>query len=76
MGKKHCNEFRIFTNTYFAYMTTTDIWPNYYTFWVSYFGLHILEVQIDYFLNGISVKTIVFVRVYNQQFLDYTFDGL
>ena len=27
-----------------------------------------LEVQVDYFLNGFSVKTIVLVGIYNQQF--------
>ena len=27
-----------------------------------------LEVQADYFLNGFSVKTIVLVGIYNQQF--------
>ena len=27
-----------------------------------------LEVQVDYFLKGFSVKTIVLVGIYNQQF--------
>ena len=27
-----------------------------------------LEVEVDYFLNGFSLKTIVLVGIYNQQF--------
>ena len=30
--------------------------------------IYALEVQADYFLNGFSVKTIVLVGIYNQQF--------
>ena len=32
------------------------------------FTTYTLEVQADYFLNGFSVKTIVLVGIYNQQF--------
>ena len=33
-----------------------------------YIYIYALEVQADYFLNGFSVKTIVLVGIYNQQF--------
>ena len=35
---------------------------------LAYYTICSLEVHVDYFLNGFSVKTIVLVGIYNQQF--------